>query len=148
MIFTSHKHVRTCENRIQKAMHQIIKWADDTGCLKKIPKSHQMGSRSRKSHQNTSNDNPQHTQIRRYASQTIFKKLEPTHTTELALGLFVICQTENILCEAGLPTLAEMRELNNVKTTIRIITNPRHPIRPFCVEPKRTDEYVYRPTTP
>jgi hypothetical protein len=28
MIFTSHKHVRTSLNRIQKAMHQIIKWAD------------------------------------------------------------------------------------------------------------------------
>jgi hypothetical protein len=41
--------------------------------------------------------------------------------------------------------LAEIRELNNVN--IRIITNPRHSIRPFCVEPKKTDEYVYRPTT-
>jgi hypothetical protein len=30
-----------------------------------MPESHQMGSRSTKSHQNTSNDSPQHTQIRR-----------------------------------------------------------------------------------
>jgi hypothetical protein len=41
-----------------------------------------------------------------------------------------------------------MSELNNVKTTTRIITNPRHPIRPFRVDPKRTDEYAYRPATP
>jgi predicted ATP-grasp superfamily ATP-dependent carboligase len=31
MILTSHKHVRTSENLIQKAMHQITKWADNTG---------------------------------------------------------------------------------------------------------------------
>jgi hypothetical protein len=86
-----------CENQIQKAMHQITTWADDTGfqvrqhrilgliidsmtwnehilCAKakaeknepkQMPKSHQMGSKSRKSHQNTPNDNHQHTQIRR-----------------------------------------------------------------------------------
>jgi hypothetical protein len=41
-----------------------------------------------------------------------------------------------------------MREFHNVKTTIQIITNPRHPIRPFCVDTKRTDEYTYRPATP
>jgi hypothetical protein len=41
-----------------------------------------------------------------------------------------------------------MRELNKVKRTKQIITNPRHPIRPFCVDSKRTDEYVYRPATP
>jgi hypothetical protein len=58
------------------------------------------------------------------ASQAIPKKLEPTHNRglKLAFGLFVIRRTENILCEANLPTLAEMRKLNNVKTTIRIIT--------------------------
>jgi hypothetical protein len=31
MILTSHKHVRTSENRIQKALHQITKSADNTG---------------------------------------------------------------------------------------------------------------------
>jgi hypothetical protein len=29
-----------------------------------------------------------------------------------------------------------------------IITNPRHPIRPLCVDPETTDEYAYRPATP
>jgi hypothetical protein len=53
------------------------------------------------------------------APQAILKKLEPPHNRglKLALGLFVMCRTENVLCEAGLPTLSEMRELNNVKTT-------------------------------
>jgi hypothetical protein len=84
------------------------------------------------------------------ASQTILRKLEPTHNIglKLELGLFVIYRTENVLCEANLPTLAEMRELNNVKMTIRMITNPTHPIRPFCVDLKITDEYVHRPATP
>jgi hypothetical protein len=31
MILTSHKYVRTSENRILKALHQITKWADNTG---------------------------------------------------------------------------------------------------------------------
>jgi hypothetical protein len=31
MILTSHKHVKTSDNRIQKAMHQIAKWAVNTG---------------------------------------------------------------------------------------------------------------------
>jgi Reverse transcriptase (RNA-dependent DNA polymerase) len=132
MIFTSHKDVRTCETRMQKAMQQIIKWTNDTGFQisiektksnlfsrknyeiinrpkiniwikeerieqvrqhrilglifdsrmtsnehilyamakaeknepNQMPKSHQMGSRSRKFHQNAPNDNLQHTQIR------------------------------------------------------------------------------------
>jgi hypothetical protein len=86
------------------------------------------------------------------ASQTILRKLEPTNNKglKLAFGLFVICRTENVLGEANLPTLAEMRELNNVKMTIRMITNPTPPppIRPFCVDLKITDEYVHRPATP
>jgi hypothetical protein len=61
-----------------------------------MPLSHQMGSRSTKSHQNTSSDSPQHTQIRRES----------------------IRLTEKNLCEANLTNLAEMRELNNVKMTI------------------------------
>jgi hypothetical protein len=47
-----------------------------------------------------------------------------------------------------LPTLAKMRELNNVKTTIRMITNPTQPIRPFCVNLKITNEYVHKTATP
>jgi hypothetical protein len=31
MILASHKHVKTSEKRIQKALHQITKWADNTG---------------------------------------------------------------------------------------------------------------------
>jgi hypothetical protein len=55
---------------------------------------------------------------------------------------------ENFLWEAGLSNLAELRELYNVKTTVRIITNPKHPIRRFCVDLNRTDGYAYRTRTP
>jgi hypothetical protein len=58
------------------------------------------------------------------ATQAILRKLEPTHNrgVKLALGLFVIYRTENI------PTLAKIREVNNVKTTMRMITKPTHPM--------------------
>jgi hypothetical protein len=84
------------------------------------------------------------------ATQAILRKLEPTHNrgVKLALVIFVICRTENALCEANIPTLAEIRELNNVKTTIRMITNPIHPMRPLSIDPNITDEYAYRVTTP
>jgi hypothetical protein len=72
------------------------------------------------------------------ASQAILKKLEPTHNRglKLALGLFVICRTENILCEANLTTLAEMRELNNVKTTT-LLRRPEENGR-ICVQTGNT----------
>jgi hypothetical protein len=74
--------------------------------------------------------------------------VEYNREVKLAIGLFVICQTENALCEANMPTLAEIRKLNNVKTTIRMITHPTHPMRTFCVDPNITDENVHRPATP
>jgi hypothetical protein len=77
------------------------------------------------------------------ASQAILKILR-THTQQrVKISSRTIRDVSN-----GEFSLSEMRELNNVKTTTRISTNPRHPIRPFCVEPKKTDEYAYRPTTP
>jgi hypothetical protein len=39
MILSSHKYVRTIENRIQKAMHPITKWADRTGFQISIEKT-------------------------------------------------------------------------------------------------------------
>jgi hypothetical protein len=42
----------------------------------------------------------------------VLRKLDPIHHGEvsLALGTFVMCKTENVLCEAGLPTLTVMRD--------------------------------------
>jgi hypothetical protein len=42
------------------------------------------------------------------------KILKPIHNkgVKLALGVFAICKRKNALCEAGFPTLTEMRELN------------------------------------
>jgi hypothetical protein len=112
-----------------------------------------MGSGPTKPYYNSPNGGTQHNQIKEEAygsaSQAILRKFEPTHNrgVKLALGLFVICRSKNALCEANIPTLAEIRELNNVKTTIRIIANPKHPMRPLSIDPNITDEYAYRVTT-
>jgi hypothetical protein len=47
------------------------------------------------------------------ASKAALKTIEPVHhkVFKIALGVSVICKTENALCEAGLPTLTEMRNL-------------------------------------
>jgi hypothetical protein len=48
------------------------------------------------------------------ASKAALKTIEPVHHkgVKIAVGVFIICKTENTFCEAGLPTLTEMRELN------------------------------------
>jgi hypothetical protein len=40
------------------------------------------------------------------------KTIDPVHHkgVKIALGVFVVCKTDNVLCEADLPTLAEMRK--------------------------------------
>jgi hypothetical protein len=39
--------------------------------------------------------------------ESVLRTIEPVHHkgVKIALGVFVICKTENALCEAGLPTL-------------------------------------------
>jgi hypothetical protein len=49
--------------------------------------------------------------------------------------VFAACRTENALCEAGVSTLADIRNLNTTITAIRFISNPNHPIRHFCLNP-------------
>jgi hypothetical protein len=67
------------------------------------------------------------------ASKAVLRKLDPIHHKEmsLALGTFAaaVCKTEKVLCEAGLPTLTEMRDENTIQTRIRILTNENHPTR-------------------
>jgi hypothetical protein len=60
------------------------------------------------------------------ATKATLKRLDPIHHkgVSLSLGTFAICRVENLLCEAGLPTLPEMREKD-----IRILTNTEHPTR-------------------
>jgi hypothetical protein len=78
------------------------------------------------------------------ASKAVLKKLEPTHNRgiRLALGVFAVCHTENALCKAGVSTLADMRNLNATITVIRFISNPNHPIRPFCLNSTCLEEYA------
>jgi hypothetical protein len=74
------------------------------------------------------------------------KKLKPTHNRgrRLALGVFSVCRTENALCEAEVSTLTDMRNLNTTITTIRFISNPNNPIRPYFLNPTKLDEYALR----
>jgi hypothetical protein len=54
---------------------------------------------------------------------------------------------ENAFCEAGFPTLAEMKELNTTIVAIRILMNERHPIRYFFTNRRMQDEYAMRKGT-
>jgi hypothetical protein len=71
------------------------------------------------------------------ASKAVLKKLEPSHNRgiRLALGVFAVCRTENALCKAGVSTLAD-------------ISNPNHPIRSYCLNPTKLDEYALRSAAP
>jgi hypothetical protein len=77
-------------------------------------------------------------------SKAVLKKLEPTHSRriKLALGVFAVSRTEN---EAGVSTLADMRDLRTTITAIRLISNPNHLIRPYCLNPTKLDEYALQP---
>jgi hypothetical protein len=81
------------------------------------------------------------------ASKAVLKKLKPTHNRgiRLALGVFAVCRTENALCKARVFTLADMRNLNITITAIRFISNPNYPIRPYCSDPTKLDEYAQKP---
>jgi hypothetical protein len=60
----------------------------------------------------------------------------------MALGVFIVCKTDNALCETGLPTLAEMRELNTAIVAARILTNSEQPM-----DQKIQEEYAMKTST-
>jgi hypothetical protein len=82
------------------------------------------------------------------ASKAVLKKLEPTQNRGIRLGVFAVCRTENALCEAGVSTLADMRNLNTTITAIRFISNPNHPIRPYFLSSTKLDDYALRSAAP
>jgi hypothetical protein len=76
--------------------------------------------------------------------------LNPIHyrRVRLAFGTFAVCKTENVKCEAGLPTLMEMRDENTMKTGIRILTNENHPTRSQMIYRNIYDDYAIKPGSP
>jgi hypothetical protein len=76
------------------------------------------------------------------ATEAVMKKLEPIPKIriKLALGAFAVSRIENVLCEAEMNTLAEI--------TIGVVTHKEHPIRPFCTNPYKIDEYYPSGGTP
>jgi hypothetical protein len=83
-------------------------------------------------------------------SKAALRTIEPVHHkgVQIAQGVFVICKTENALCEAGLPTHTEMWELNTTIVATRILTNSDHPIRHFFMDHKIQEEYAMKTSIP
>jgi hypothetical protein len=84
------------------------------------------------------------------ASCAVLRQLDAVHHegVRLALGTFVICRTENLLCEAGLAKLDEIRKLKSTKSAIRILASTGHPIRPYFINSNKLDEYAMWPKYP
>jgi hypothetical protein len=62
-----------------------------------------------------------------------------------ALNTFAICiRTKNLLCEAGLVKLDEIRKLNSTNA----VTNADYPIRPYFMNPNKLGEYAMWPRDP
>jgi hypothetical protein len=103
------KHIQDAKERVGK---KHTSWGADQKTLLKI---HQMIILSTLRYGETAYGS---------ASKAVLRKLYPTiGICSIVLGTFVVCKTENVLCEAGLPTLTEMRDENTMKTGIRILTN-------------------------
>jgi hypothetical protein len=77
----------------------------------------------------------------------VLRKLDPIHHrgVRLALGTFAVCKTENVLCEARLPKLTEMRDEDTMKTGIRILTNENHPTRSQKINRNIYNDYAMKP---
>jgi hypothetical protein len=113
---------------------------------------HQMGGRSRKPFHYTKNDNTKHIKIRRRALrlsvQSSAKKSRKNPQPRNKIRVFAVCRTDNALCKAGVSKLTDMRNLNTTITTIKFISNPNHPIRPYCLNLTKLKEYALRPAAP
>jgi hypothetical protein len=83
------------------------------------------------------------------ASPTTPKTLDLVHhkRVRLALGTFAVCGTKNVLHEAEISTLTEIREPDTSRIAIRVITNESHPIRSYFMNNKTHDEYATKPKT-
>jgi hypothetical protein len=64
-------------------------------------------------------------------SRAVLRRLDPIHhrRVRFALGTFAVCKTENVICEAGLSALTEIRDENMMETVKRILTNENHPTK-------------------
>jgi hypothetical protein len=84
------------------------------------------------------------------ASKAVMRKLDNIHRrgVRLALGTFAMCKTENVLCEARLPTLTQFTDENTMKTGIRLLTNKNHPTILQMINRNICDDYAIKPGSP
>jgi hypothetical protein len=82
--------------------------------------------------------------------KAVLRKLDSIHHRGviLVLGIFAVCKTENVLCDAGLPTLTEMRDENTMKTGIRILTSENQLKRSQMVNRNIYDDYAMKSGSP
>jgi hypothetical protein len=107
-----------------------------------------MGSQQRKPIESTPNDSPRYTEVQgREHTDQLKKQCRKTWnlpTIEKLGWLRVLSQSAEPR-SSGMTTLTEMRKLSNTKVTIRVVTNQEYPIKPFCTNPFKFDEYALRP---
>jgi hypothetical protein len=53
-----------------------------------------------------------------------------------------VCRTKNVLYEAGISTLPEIKKQDPARIAKRVITNKSHPIRSYFINNKIHDEYA------
>jgi hypothetical protein len=72
------------------------------------------------------------------------KRLEPMHNKgiRIAIGVFCICKTENLLCESGFKNLAERRRRKIINMTIHVAENESHPVNKLFGEGETFDYYA------
>jgi hypothetical protein len=91
-----------------------------------------MGRGPTNSPQNSSNDHLTKTKIwrrrLRISIVTTLKTLDPIHHkgVRLTLGTFAVYPTGNVLNEAGISKLVEIREQDTSRIAIKVITNESH----------------------
>jgi hypothetical protein len=72
------------------------------------------------------------------------KRLEPIHNKSLriAIDVFCVCRTDNILCELVLESLAERRRRKTINTAIHVVANESHPVNEWIREEEAYDNYA------
>jgi hypothetical protein len=80
------------------------------------------------------------------ASKVVLRKMDHIHHigVRLAFRTFAVCKTQNILCEAGLSKLKEMRD----KKTMKKIDEQKPPFQITNDKPNIYDDYAMKPGSP
>jgi len=81
------------------------------------------------------------------AKTSTLKTLNTLHNQgiRLALGAFRSSRIENLLCEAGMASLEQRRELLTTQTAIRVAANKNHPLKTSIINTAEVNKFIARP---